>query len=231
MLAGSLTAGGGPPGGSGSVMTNPTWGGNGRDALAPFGSTTPDTGSSSAARSASPALAGVQTDGLRPHSPGKLLDPAEALGRVPLHSNRMTPNLLPTALPTDLESTAALRRPSSSSDVTAPVLVPPPIPLNGLANQARDLGAPNTLYDRVVFVKNVCASVTVLTAAVFDDTVAGPQGPVPSGRGGYSCRVGELLALLTCSVATGPDGQSRGFGTVLFATKDDARRAVGMLNG
>lgn len=33
------------------------------------------------------------------------------------------------------------------------------------------------------------------------------------------------------SVATGPDGQSRGFGTVLFASKDDAQRAVGMFNG
>lgn len=33
------------------------------------------------------------------------------------------------------------------------------------------------------------------------------------------------------SVATGPDGQSRGFGTVLFASKDDALNAAGMFNG
>jgi hypothetical protein len=31
----------------------------------------------------------------------------------------------------------------------------PAIALNGLASQAKDLGAPNTLVDRVVFVKNV----------------------------------------------------------------------------
>lgn len=38
-------------------------------------------------------------------------------------------------------------------------------------------------------------------------------------------------AVIRADVATAPDGQSRGFGTVLFASKEDAQKAVGMFNG
>lgn len=37
--------------------------------------------------------------------------------------------------------------------------------------------------------------------------------------------------ILRADVSLGPDGRSRGFGTVLFATQEDARNAVNMFNG
>ena len=37
--------------------------------------------------------------------------------------------------------------------------------------------------------------------------------------------------ILRADVALGPDGRSRGFGTVSFATEMDAERAVSMFNG
>ncbi|KAJ7240560.1 RNA-binding domain-containing protein [Mycena rebaudengoi] len=37
--------------------------------------------------------------------------------------------------------------------------------------------------------------------------------------------------IVRADVAVGPDGRSRGFGTVVFATEKDARRAVGMFSG
>ncbi|KAK7044540.1 telomere maintenance protein, partial [Favolaschia claudopus] len=37
--------------------------------------------------------------------------------------------------------------------------------------------------------------------------------------------------ILRADIALGPDGRSRGFGTVVFATEKDARRAVGMFSG
>lgn len=135
VLAGSLT--------SGPSLPN-QWT---RDTMPFMG--TPDTGPSSTGRG-SPATG----PDVLSNSP-KLLDPAEALGRAP-QGSRVTPSLLPKSVSPELETTV-LRRPSTSSDTTPPVLVAPPIPLNGLANQAKDLGAPSTLYDRVVFVKNVSA--------------------------------------------------------------------------
>jgi len=57
----------------------------------------------------------------------------------------------------DLEPPVVVpHRPVSGASGTDAATVPlPPIALNGLASQAKDLGAPNTLVDRVVFVKNV----------------------------------------------------------------------------
>ena len=37
--------------------------------------------------------------------------------------------------------------------------------------------------------------------------------------------------ILRADVTLGPDGRSRGFGTVLFATAEDAIRAVDIFNG
>ena len=37
--------------------------------------------------------------------------------------------------------------------------------------------------------------------------------------------------ILRADVALGPDGRSRGFGTVVFASEIDAERAVKMFNG
>jgi hypothetical protein len=111
-------------------------------------------------RSGSPGTLGalpLGANGKRAISPNRGLEHGESLGRVPL-GGRLGPSLLskPAISAETLESSASLRRPStSSSDTPTPVLVPPPIPLNGLANQAKDLGAPNSVYDRVCFVKNV----------------------------------------------------------------------------
>ncbi|GAA6041065.1 hypothetical protein JCM8097_004700 [Rhodosporidiobolus ruineniae] len=54
----------------------------------------------------------------------------------------------------------------------------------------------------------------------------------------FNCQWQELKDLmrgagsvLRADIAQGPDGRSRGFGSVLFATPQDAERAVGMFNG
>jgi RNA recognition motif-containing protein len=54
----------------------------------------------------------------------------------------------------------------------------------------------------------------------------------------FNCQWQELKDLmrgagsvLRADIAQGPDGRSRGFGSVLFATSQDAERAVGMFNG
>jgi hypothetical protein len=144
-LAGSLTAG---PNATANAAASSGWGqGGNRDV---FG----------ADRSGSPGTLGalpLGANGKRAISPNRGLEHGESLGRVPL-GGRLGPSLLskPAISAETLESSASLRRPStSSSDTPTPVLVPPPIPLNGLANQAKDLGAPNSVYDRVCFVKNV----------------------------------------------------------------------------
>lgn len=149
-LAGSLTAGpGGPAGGPGWAP---------RESLAPYG-TVP--GGPDHTRSASPGSGLPQLTGEgRPPSPGKLGDHELPIGRAPGGMGRLQPfGAGKNALAPDLEP-ATVHRPGSS-DSTSPALSmvsPPPIALNGLANQGKDLGAPNTLFDRVVFVKNVSAT-------------------------------------------------------------------------
>ncbi len=145
-------------------------------------------------RSGSPGALGalpLGANGKRSISPNRGLEYGESLGRVPL-GGRLGPSLLskPAISAETLESSASLRRPStSSSDAPTPVLVPPPIPLNGLANQAKDLGAPNSVYDRVCFVKNVSwnDSASDLTPAPLHNAVAGPQGPVQTGWRRHPC--------------------------------------------
>lgn len=98
----------------------------------------------------------------------------------------------------------------------------PPINMNGLAGQAKDLGSVNTLYDRVVFVKNVSCMVNLQLTLQLSGTMQWQDLKDlfrPAG------------AVIRADVATAPDGQSRGFGTVLFASKEDAQKAVGMFNG
>ncbi|GAA5853620.1 hypothetical protein JCM9279_005078 [Rhodotorula babjevae] len=80
----------------------------------------------------------------------------------------------------------------------------------------------------------------------------GPGGPGGGGPGApgyqnrhlfvgnlpFNCQWQELKDLmrgagsvLRADIAQGPDGRSRGFGSVLFGTSQDAERAVGMFNG
>lgn len=161
-LAGSLTAG--PNAAAAAVAAGNVggWGpGGNRETLAPYGGTSAVDN----VRSGSPGTLGtlpqLGADGKRSVSPSRGLESAETLGTAPM-SGRLGPSLLskPAISADSVESSASFRRPSAgSSDAPTPVLVPPPIPLNGLANQAKDLGAPSTLYDRVVFVKNVSARV------------------------------------------------------------------------
>ncbi|KAM0748178.1 hypothetical protein T439DRAFT_276529, partial [Meredithblackwellia eburnea MCA 4105] len=54
----------------------------------------------------------------------------------------------------------------------------------------------------------------------------------------FNCQWQELKDLmrgagsvLRADIAQGPDGRSRGFGSVLFSTAQDAERAVQMFNG
>ncbi|EJT53086.1 hypothetical protein A1Q1_00093 [Trichosporon asahii var. asahii CBS 2479] len=197
-LAGSLTAGQGGAGAHGAVG----WGG-GRDTLAPFGS----LGEVAAGipRSTSPGNLGFElagAGGQRSASP------------APKDSSDTTPRIMPLGR----ASSAALgagkigpeephRRLSNGLEAPNPSLhtgFTPPINMNGLAGQAKDLGSVNTLYDRVVFVKNWQDLKDLFR---------------PAG------------AVIRADVATAPDGQSRGFGTVLFASKEDAQKAVGMFNG
>lgn len=166
-------------------------------------------------RSGSPGTLGalpLGPNGKRAGSPNRGLEPGESIGRVPL-SGRLGPSLLgkPAISAETLESSASLQRPSTSgSDAPTPALVPPPIPLNGLANQAKDLGAPNSVYDRVCFVKNL--PFTMQWQDLKD--LFRPAGVV-----------------IRADVATTPDGQSRGFGTVLLTSPEDAQRAASMFNG
>ncbi|KPV75213.1 uncharacterized protein RHOBADRAFT_53222, partial [Rhodotorula graminis WP1] len=73
---------------------------------------------------------------------------------------------------------------------------------------------------------------------------AGPGGPGYQNRHlfvgnlPFNCQWQELKDLmrgagsvLRADIAQGPDGRSRGFGSVLFGTSQDAERAVGMFNG
>ncbi|BEI97940.1 hypothetical protein CcaverHIS631_0302390 [Cutaneotrichosporon cavernicola] len=170
---------------------------------------------SGADRSGSLATLGalpLGANGKRSVSPNRGLEPGESMGRVAL-GGRLGPSLLgkPAISAETLGSSASLRRPSTSgSDAPTPALVPPPIPLNGLANQAKDLGAPNSVYDRVCFVKNL--PFTMQWQDLKD--LFRPAGVV-----------------IRADVATTPDGQSRGFGTVLLASPEDAQRAASMFNG
>lgn len=159
-LAGSLTAG--PNAAANATVAAGNvggWGsGTNRETLAAFGGAPGVDG-----RSGSPAGLGTlpqPAEGKRSIAPNRSVEHVEGISGAPL-VGRPGPSLLskPSITPETLESSASLRRPSAgSSDAPTPVLVPPPIPLNGLANQAKDLGAPSTLYDRVVFVKNVGAA-------------------------------------------------------------------------
>ncbi|TXT06058.1 hypothetical protein VHUM_03531 [Vanrija humicola] len=196
-LAGSLTSGtSGAAGAPGAPGTVPGLGG--------------DQNSLPLPRSKSPgslAPARLPSDPTT-SSPGKPND--DLLGRAP-GAGRIGPPFagVKNALSPEV-NTAPLRRLSGGQD-TAPTLpiAPPAIALNGLAGQAKDLGAPATLVDRVVFVKNLSL------ATQWQDLkdLFRPAGVV-----------------IRADVATGPDGQARGFGTVLFASKDDALKAVSMFN-
>lgn len=221
-LAGSLTAGQGGAGAHGAVG----WGaGGGRDTLAPFGS-----------------LGEVAAGIPRSTSPGNIGNFGLAGGKrsaspAPKDASDTTPRIMPIGR----ASSAALgaggknavggpdeshRRLSNGLEAPNPSLhsgFTPPITLNGLAGQAKDLGAVNTLYDRVVFVKNVSATASL---APLTEQLSGTMQWQdlkdlfrPAG------------AVIRADVATAPDGQSRGFGTVLFASKEDAQKAVGMFNG
>ncbi|KAL1409662.1 hypothetical protein Q8F55_003658 [Vanrija albida] len=223
-LAGSLTSGTsaatGAPGAPGNVpgLANlgggpggPNWSHSGRDTLAPFGALpVTDQSQLPLPRSKSPGSLATSRLALdRPPSPGNAND--DALGRAP-GANRIGPPFaggVKNALSPEV-GTAPLRRLSGGQDA-APTLpiAPPTIALNGLAGQAKDLGAPATLVDRVVFVKNLSL------ATQWQDLkdLFRPAGVV-----------------IRADVATGPDGQARGFGTVLFASKDDALNAVSMFN-
>lgn len=144
-LAGSLSVGG--PSAPGGAIAPPSW--PTRDSLSPF---VPLSESGTAGRTASPLGAPLSLENKRPASPvNKQVD--DAL-KVP---GRAAPAILAAgvkgAFVADLDSHP--NRPGSTVSDASPHLTPPPIALNGLANQAKDLGAPNTLVDRVVFVKNV----------------------------------------------------------------------------
>lgn len=212
-LAGSLTAGQG--GAHGAVG----WGaGGGRDTLAPFGS-----------------LGEVAAGIPRSTSPGNIgnfgLGGKRSASPAPKDASDTTPRIMPLGR----ASSAALgagpkpdephRRLSNGLEAPNPSLhsgFTPPITLNGLAGQAKDLGAVNTLYDRVVFVKNVSATADRILTLQLSGTMQWQDLKDlfrPAG------------AVIRADVATAPDGQSRGFGTVLFASKEDAQKAVGMFNG
>lgn len=205
-LAGSLTSGtsgaAGAPGAPGNVGGGGAWSHSGHSTLAPFGALPVSDQNPLPLRSKSPGSLAPSRLPSDPTTASPANDDLLARsGRIPPpFSNALSPEV----------STAPLRRLSGGQDA-APTLpiAPPAIALNGLAGQAKDLGAPATLVDRVVFVKNLSL------ATQWQDLkdLFRPAGVV-----------------IRADVATGPDGQARGFGTVLFASKDDALKAVSMFN-
>ncbi|KDQ09089.1 hypothetical protein BOTBODRAFT_117605, partial [Botryobasidium botryosum FD-172 SS1] len=65
-----------------------------------------------------------------------------------------------------------------------------------------------------------------------------PKPHIPHGSLPFHCQWQDLKDLfraagqiIRADVAIGPDGRSRGYGTVLFATEADAMNAVAMFNG
>ncbi|WWC66945.1 uncharacterized protein I206_100852 [Kwoniella pini CBS 10737] len=85
-----------------------------------------------------------------------------------------------------------------------------PMPqLEGLAHQGMGLGPPETLHDRVIFVSNLPLSIQ------WQDLkdLLRPAGTI-----------------IRADVATDASGRPRGFGTALFASVEDAARAVTMFN-
>lgn len=228
-LAGSLTAGAqgnhGPPAGA-SGSTTP-WGAR-EGGLAPFGGLG-DPSAAHPVRSPSPlGNLPVPGDGKRPASPAPPADPigrGPPLGRIP-PPNLLTAGGVKNAFSPEPE-TQPLRRLSAGSEANAAHPIgPPPISLNGLASQGKDLGAPGTLVDRVVFVKNVSWPGNLL-----QKKLTNTQLSLTTQWQDLKDLFRPAGVVIRADVATGLDGQSRGFGTVLFASKDDALKAVGMFNG
>ncbi|KAL7420330.1 hypothetical protein Q5752_005299 [Cryptotrichosporon argae] len=203
-LAGSLTAGSGP--------TPLGWNSARRESLTPFAHVLPEA--VTRPRSASPSLvAPIGTS--RPTSRDKPPSPTKADALANAHARAPPPGTLGPLPPSMFAGVKAVvedgRRPSVVDVLGGPSAAGVPA-LNGLAGQgqALDLGAPATLVDRVVFVQNLPLS---LQWQELKDLFR-PAGTV-----------------LRADIATGPDGRSRGFGTVLLGTEVEASSAVDMLNG
>ncbi|KAJ6495375.1 RNA-binding domain-containing protein, partial [Mycena sanguinolenta] len=79
-----------------------------------------------------------------------------------------------------------------------------------------------TAVGRNLFVGNVRVSSTF---------IAGSQLPFHVQWQDLKDLFRQAGTIVRADVALGPDGRSRGFGTVVFATEKDARRAVGMFSG
>ena len=255
-LAGSLTAGSGsgPNSSAASVSgVNPAR----RDSLSPFAhAITPDSGVPAAPgpQSSSPALGSAS--GTRPSSgSGRQAAPSPnkleglngrsgSLGSLaslppPLFAGVKSVIASSEGVETGIgsQSTSAGSTPLPGK-ANAPAPGPPvAIAMEGLSHQGAHMGPPSTLHDRVVFVSKVSENDPpqrwTLRIAAPEYAMARAEGPLASGRFDHSGRVSfQRRSRLgaDCSVATDSEGRPRGFGTALFATEQDAAKAVVMFN-
>ncbi|KAK1921316.1 hypothetical protein DB88DRAFT_468638 [Papiliotrema laurentii] len=227
-LAGSLTAGSGsgPNSSAASVSgVNPAR----RDSLSPFAhAITPDSGVPAAAgpQSSSPALGSAS--GTRPSSgSGRQAAPSPnkleglngrsgSLGSLaslppPLFAGVKSVIASSEGVETGIgsQSTSAGSTPLPGK-ANAPAPGPPvAIAMEGLSHQGAHMGPPSTLHDRVVFVSKLPLS---MQWQELKDLLR------PAGL------------IIRADVATDSEGRPRGFGTALFATEQDAAKAVVMFN-
>ncbi|KAK4683798.1 hypothetical protein P7C73_g6427, partial [Tremellales sp. Uapishka_1] len=179
-----------------------------RDSLTPFShSVSPDTTGISLPRSTSPIPGAANMPSRPPSSHGRHASSAspnkseEAQVHPPGHGRAPPPGHLGPLPPNMFASVKAVVTPEK--DHRASVSEHPHLTLEGLGKESMGLGAPGSIKERTVFVTNWQELKDLFRAAGI---------------------------IIRADVATGQDRRPKGFGTVLFASEQDALLAVNMFH-